>query len=47
MPAAWYHTAPKFSVDQPRELKCYFEELENLPSQAGIMAEQEKKEASS
>jgi hypothetical protein len=30
-------------VDQPRELKHYFEELENLSSQAGITVEQEKK----
>ena len=43
MPAARHHTAPKFSAEQPRELKHYFEELENLMSQAGITADAEKK----
>ena len=43
MPAARHHTAPKFSAEQPRELKRYFEELENLMSQAGITADAEKK----
>ena len=43
MPAMRHHTAPKFSVEQPRELKHYFKELKNLMSQAGIMADAEKK----
>ena len=34
---------PKFSAEQSRELKCYFEELENLMSQAGITVDTEKK----
>ena len=43
MPDTRYHTVPKFSAQQPRELKHYFEELENLMSQAGITADMEKK----
>ena len=38
-----HHTAPKFSKDQPRELRRFFEELANLFSPANITTEADKK----
>ena len=38
-----HHTAPKFSKDQPRELRRFFEELANLFGLANIMTEVDKK----
>ena len=47
MPARGHPTAPKFSPDQPRELKCYFRELEILLASAGITDDDEKKKHAS
>jgi hypothetical protein len=44
MPARGHSTAPKFSPDQPRELRRYFLELENLFPGAGITTDAVKKE---
>ena len=43
MPAKGHSTAPKFSADQPRELRQYFEELDNLFTGAAITDDQIKK----
>jgi hypothetical protein len=43
MPAARHHTASKFSSNQPRELQCYFEVLNNLFGPAGITEDVETK----
>ena len=43
MPAKGHSTAPKFSAYQPRELRRYFEELDNLFAGAAIMDDQTKK----
>jgi hypothetical protein len=43
MPSYRHHTAPKFTEDQPRELKRFFEELANLFGPANIIADSEKK----
>jgi hypothetical protein len=43
MPSYRHHTAPKFTEDQPRELKRFFEELANLFGPANITADSEKK----
>ena len=43
MPAKGHSTAPKFSADQPRELRRYFEELDNLFAGAAITDDQTKK----
>ena len=38
-----HHIAPKFSQDQPRELRRFFEELANLFGPANITTEADKK----
>src|ERR1700682_3982114 len=38
-----HHTAPKFSEDQPQELRRFFEELGNLFGPANITTDEEKK----
>jgi hypothetical protein len=43
MPSLRHHTAPKFSLEQPMELKRFFEELTNLFRPAGITTDAEKK----
>jgi hypothetical protein len=43
MPTRGHTTAPKFSPDQPRELRRYFEELEVLFGSCSITAEPEMK----
>ena len=43
MPLYRHHMAPKFTEDQPRELKRFFEELENLFGPANIVMDMDKK----
>ena len=43
MPSYWHHTVPKFSEDQPWELRRFFEELANLFGPANITTETDKK----
>ena len=43
MPSYWHHTALKFSEDQPRELKRFFEELSSLFGPANVTTDGEKK----
>jgi hypothetical protein len=43
MPARGHTTAPKFSPDQPRELRYYFNELEHLFDAASVTDEAQKK----
>ena len=43
MPSYRHHTAPKFSEDQPRELRRFFEELANSFGPANITTEADKK----
>ena len=43
MPSYRHHTTPKFSEDQPRELRRFFEELANLFGPANITPEADKK----
>jgi hypothetical protein len=43
MPARGHATAPKFSPDQPRELRRFFKELEYLFTNAGVTNDDEKK----
>ena len=43
MPSYRPHTAPKFSEDQPRELKRFFEELSSLFGPANVTTDGEKK----
>ena len=43
MPSYRHHTAPKFTEDQPRELKRFFKELANLFGPANIVTDAEKK----
>ena len=43
MPSYRHHTAPKFSEDQPREFRRFFEELANLFGPANITTEADKK----
>jgi hypothetical protein len=46
MPARGHSTALTFTPDQPRVLRCYFDELEMLLSKCGITDNQEKKKYS-
>jgi len=43
MPARGHRTAPTFSSDQPRELRRYFQELNNLFTDSQIVDDQTKK----
>ena len=43
MPSYRHHTAPKFTEDQPREFKKFFEELANLFGPANIVMDADKK----
>ena len=43
MPSYQHHTVPKFSEDQPHELRRFFEELANLFGPSNIMMEADKK----
>jgi hypothetical protein len=43
MPARCHPSAPKFTADQPRELKHYFRELELLFANSQIVDDKEKK----
>ena len=43
MPLYRHHTAPKFTEDQPRELKRFFEELAIFFGPANIVMDADKK----